>query len=90
MIELIIFLGFNFLIIIFCKIKLKKPFYPLSKIGKPFKEYDVDGFLTHESYQSHIKHYMNGRVEVDLGALTKTRAWKENIQSFKKLRQHLK
>ena len=71
------------------EVTARKPFYPLSKTGKPFEEYDADGYLTHESYQSHIKHYTDGAVEVDLGALVKTRQWKENMDACRKMREFI-
>ena len=47
-------------------------FYPHGRNNKPFKEYDADGFLTPESYKSHIQYHANGGIEVDLGALFET------------------
>jgi len=84
----IIFFAIVFLLFICIQLTQRKPFY-ISKTGKPFEEYDADGYLTPESYQSHIKHYTDGVVEVDLGALVKTRRWKEDMEACRKMREYL-
>lgn len=76
---------------LFCwlTVNLNKPFYPLSRTGKPFDEYDADGYLTPESYQSHIRHYPNGCVEIDTEVLSKTRKYAEDMKACKEISQRL-
>lgn len=59
--------------------------YPYSKTGKPYVERDKDGYLTDESYRSHIKLYGDGTIEADVWALTQTKSFADAIEFSKKL-----
>lgn len=82
-------LAFGLLFLYAIHLLSNKPKYK-SKTGKPFVERDADGFLTPESYQSHIEHYNNGRVKVDLNALVQTREFHNTIAGPLSLRDFIK
>ncbi len=57
--------------------------------NKPFVERDADGFLTPESYQSHIQYYTDGSVEVNVWALSQTRNFHDSIAGTSKLKEFI-
>lgn len=52
---------------------------------EPFIEVDEDGFITDESYKSHIKISGRGKMSIPPGIIMRTRAFKEQCDGIKEI-----
>jgi len=88
--EALLILGvILFVVVLTTSLSNRKVVGYLSKTNKPFIEHDDEGYLTEESYRSHIRLYSDGSIEVDTWALSQTRQFKKDMEACEKLRKFI-